>query len=384
MAMVVAQYAGASFLRTTIDALSRELGQALTAENVNRWLANRFPGKANKKRRALVRRTVGGSNKSAGIARTRAPVAYGTSRRFQMPRYNRAAGVNGTVSVKHTEMVSLQRNFQGFTLKTITIQPGLDSSFPWLAALAANYQQYTIKNLCLRYSAITGTSVAGDILMAWCPDAQQLDPTSDVQMTQFRDNISTNVWKDTSLNVNLGAPKKLYVRRGTVADADLKTYDLGKFYIASSTSTNSNGNVVGRLYLDYDIEFFEPKPAECPTEYIVAGNIAIGDTFNATRLPVAIKRLANGFEMTSTMSTGLSVGMVLNDLTGTPGSSVQVLQNCDSLAFLNPTGTGCSSTAVTPIEAGEPYSVTLGVSGITDFTNGHLVLAAWNSPTTVT
>lgn len=55
-----------------------------------------------------------------------------------------------TVVVRHKEFVTQVYSSQDFEVqRTFVLNPGLQSTFPWLHAIAANYQQYSIKGMVL-------------------------------------------------------------------------------------------------------------------------------------------------------------------------------------------------------------------------------------------
>jgi hypothetical protein len=66
------------------------------------------------------------------------------------------------------------------------------------------------------------------------------------------------VWKPTSLTIDLNSIGWLYTRTGPVANADYKTYDLGRLFFATEGITY--GGTVGYIEVEYDVEFKRRQP----------------------------------------------------------------------------------------------------------------------------
>jgi hypothetical protein len=69
-----------------------------------------------------------------------------------------------------------------------------------------------------------------------------------------------NVWKNLELKLDVSAlmglgPRKFV--RDSVRAGDLKTYDAG--FVVIATVTGANTNTIGKLFVEYDIEFFTPQ-----------------------------------------------------------------------------------------------------------------------------
>jgi len=149
------------------------------------------------------------------------------------------------------------------------LNPGLEASFPWLAQLAANYQEYSMKGVVYHYVPTSGASVAstntalGSVMIstnyratapAYSNKQQMLNDffASDARPTEpFCHPIECDP-KENPYNVQ-------YVRTaGVPAGEDQKTYDLGVVTVATQ-GCPAAGNVLGELWVTYEIELRKPK-----------------------------------------------------------------------------------------------------------------------------
>jgi hypothetical protein len=150
----------------------------------------------------------------------------------------------------------------------LPINPGLESSFPWLATIAQQFQEYTIKGLVYHFESTSGDSVGstntalGTVIMG----------------TQYKSSASPFPSKLAMLNEYFSAdgkpsvsfchpiecdPKEnpfnvQYVRGANVpAGEDIKMYDLGTFYWAT-TGMQAASVVLGELWCTYEVELRKP------------------------------------------------------------------------------------------------------------------------------
>jgi len=191
------------------------------------------------------------------------------SRNGQIPSMHKEGQ---SILVRHKEYIgdvsasgSAPTPFQN--LFTLPLNPGIDTSFPWLAGIAQQYQEYTWKGLVYHFvstsgSAITGTSAAlGTVMMG----------------TQYRSTATAFQNKQVMLNEYFSSDDKpsesfchpiecdpkenpfnvQYVRSAAVPTGeDAKTYDLGTFYLCTEGMPGTE--TVGELWVTYEIELRKP------------------------------------------------------------------------------------------------------------------------------
>lgn len=177
-------------------------------------------------------------------------------------------GAGGTVTVRHREFISTIESSDEFRIKTFELNPGLDSTFPWLSSLSSQFQQYTVKSMQWQFvstsatSLVSGTNTAlGQIAIGTQYDAVATPFANLNEMLNSEDATSTKISSNLTHNIETDRPEKTinlqYVRSGDVPDgADIRLYDLGKTSVA--TYGSQGVNQIGQLYVDYTIEFQKP------------------------------------------------------------------------------------------------------------------------------
>lgn len=174
---------------------------------------------------------------------------------------------NGNMTrITNREFISdISSSASGFSATNIAINPGSATAFPWLSAIAANYESYTFKRLSYRYVPLCPTSTPGRVTMAIDFDARDAAPTSKAVLSQYQGAVAVPVWQQgvyTANSANLVKfAKQRYVNGPTPpANSDVKTYHLGNFIIATS-NTPTAAAALGELWVEYDVELQTPQIA---------------------------------------------------------------------------------------------------------------------------
>lgn len=177
---------------------------------------------------------------------------------------------DNSVRLTHKEYLQDITATNAFSNQSFSINAGLSGTFPFLSALAQNYEKYIIHGLCFTFisnsaNALNSTNTAlGSIIMA-C-DYNALDSSfqtkQDALATTFSvsgkpsDNLTLAVECDPKI---VGEVKK-FVRSGSisgVSNASLNNYDWGNFQIMSQGQQATS--IVGELHVSYDIELIFPQ-----------------------------------------------------------------------------------------------------------------------------
>lgn len=151
---------------------------------------------------------------------------------------------------------------------TYPLNPGLAGSFPWLAAIAQNFQEYTWRGVVYQFVSTSGDSTSstntalGSVMMA----------------THYRSTAPTYTSKQFLLNEYCSSDSRpcdgfvhpiecdprenpynvQYVRSAAVpAGEDAKSYDLGVVSIATQGLPTANINI-GELWVSYEVELRKP------------------------------------------------------------------------------------------------------------------------------
>jgi hypothetical protein len=172
--------------------------------------------------------------------------------------------------IRHTEFIQDISTSEGgdFSLNAFNINPGLKDSFPWLAPIAANFEQYEVRGMIYKYrttssDALNSTDTSLGALICATEYNAASPPFSgkqEMENTQYftSSKPSNDVVHPIECSPQFNPQRILYVRTGPVPTGqDPRLYDLGKFQIAT-VGGQGDGNVVGELSVTYEIRFLKP------------------------------------------------------------------------------------------------------------------------------
>lgn len=185
---------------------------------------------------------------------------------------------NRTVRVKHREFIGdvISGAANTFNIQAFPINPGLNNTFPWLANVAAQYEEYKIKGMIFEFKtmsadALNSTNTAlGQVILATQYNVLSAAFASKQQMENYEFACSTkpsmSVIHPIECEPHETPLTELFVRNVNttlLSNSDLRLYDFGNFYIATNGLQAANVNL-GELWVSYDIEFFKPKILTVP------------------------------------------------------------------------------------------------------------------------
>nr|QKV51203.1 putative capsid protein [Crucivirus sp.] len=205
-----------------------------------------------------------------------------------------------------------------FQIKSYSINPGLAATFPWMSEVCGStFQQYRINGMVFEFrsmsaDALNSTNTAlGSVVMATDYDSADVAFTSKQQMENSEFGVSC---KPSSCMIHAiecakGATSisEQYIRAFAIpTNTDIRVYDLGKFYIATTGCQGTSVNL-GELWVSYDVTLIKAidqvpgyimplanyvitgaVPASAPlgsSRAIASGGVdTIGLTFTANRI----------------------------------------------------------------------------------------------------
>lgn len=200
-----------------------------------------------------------------GVSRQMAaPVAYGSVSNNRQSRVTR---------ITHRESLGpVTSTGTGFTvLFNLPVQPALASSFPWLSAIATQYETYSprktrskrgAKAHCIRYcyEPRCSTGTAGTVVQATNYDASEAAFTSLTQAENYRGATVCQPWIRACHELEVDSMRdynRHYTRAGAApSGTDIKTYDVGNYQLIVSGVAAGQ---IGELYAEYDIDFYDPR-----------------------------------------------------------------------------------------------------------------------------
>jgi hypothetical protein len=158
-----------------------------------------------------------------------------------------------------------------FQNQTFGLNPGLASTFPWLAQIAANYDEYTFVQMIFTFRSTVTDFVAangqvGSIIMATQYNANDTPFASKQDAMEYDGAVSGKCSEKILHGVECdpaklsGSPGK-YTRAGPAPPGeDLKTYDAGTLNVSvSNTPEPFSNQALGELWVSYTVHLRKPK-----------------------------------------------------------------------------------------------------------------------------
>jgi len=172
-----------------------------------------------------------------------------------------------SIRVRKREFItSINSTANAFTLQDYPINPGIDSSFPWLSSIARNYEQYRINGMIFQFVSTSSDAIAsttslglGQIILGTNYNSASDNFQDAPQMLNYMFSNSGKPSDNIMHAIECAAPdqaqKLYYVRTGAVPEGqDARLYDLGKFQIAVNNMPATYQGM-GQLWVSYDITF---------------------------------------------------------------------------------------------------------------------------------
>jgi len=153
-----------------------------------------------------------------------------------------------------------------FSVTSYSLNPGLFSSFPWLAGFANQFDEWKPNGMvaCFKSTSsfYSGTAALGAVILASDYDVLDTAYASKIEMENSEFAVSgstaTNLLHPIECNISERPTPLLYTRSGSVATTDnQRFYDLANLQIASVGCPAST--VLGELWLSYDITLYKPQ-----------------------------------------------------------------------------------------------------------------------------
>lgn len=236
--------------------------------------------------------------KMTGATRVTAPVAKGVVQKLNKPKFSMTKP-DGTIHVSHREYVDDILGSVLYSGGLLRVNPGLQAAFPWLSTIASSYETYRFTKLKFIFESTSATTHTGAVMMAMDYDPNDDPPLSKTQLMSYSGATRSPPWESFEYACSkadlLKLPQK-FVRSGIPLETnDLRLFDVGNLHLC--TMGQQNANLVGELYVEYEIDLFTPQldlltNAEATSSIVRAGG--------------AIS-LANWMGITPTFTGGLNI-----------------------------------------------------------------------------
>lgn len=176
------------------------------------------------------------------------------------------------VRIRHREFlgdVISSATASTFNIQQYPINPGLTQTFPWLAEVCGTtFQQYRINGMVFEFrsmsaDALNSTNTAlGSVVMATDYDSKDAPFGTKQQMENTMFGVSCKPSSSMIHAIECARTQtsvsELYIRNNAVpSGADVRLYDLGNFYIATTGCQGTNVNL-GELWVSFDVSLLKP------------------------------------------------------------------------------------------------------------------------------
>lgn len=180
----------------------------------------------------------------------------------------------GELTLSHREYVGeVYANEAGsaFENRTFPLNPGLESTFPWLSQIAQNFEEYDFKQLMFTYrSTVADVSSAngqvGTVIMATQYNPSRPSFRDKAEMIEYSAASSGKTTEGSVHGVEcdndkLSGSHQKYVRASHLENReDIKEYDHGTFQLATAnTPVAFQDNSIGELWVSYTVCLRKPK-----------------------------------------------------------------------------------------------------------------------------
>lgn len=249
------------------------------------------------------------ANKGMSIQRAvSAPVSMASTVRNVQPKI--AYNGSNSCCIAHRELISTINHSVNFSVVSFALNPGLSATFPWLAPMAAQWEQYRFKKLIFNYVTRTSTTTVGSVLLAPDYDASDSAPSSEVNMASYQDCVEDVPWKNLICKLNTASmhviQQRKYLRTSAIpSGTDVKLYDVGNFFVATTGGTSTDA--IGKLYVEYEVEFFIPQKESASSSgtsfSLTASNISFANSSNLFVTPTIV----SGFTLPSNVGGSYTI-----------------------------------------------------------------------------
>jgi len=244
-----------------------------------------------------------------------APASRASIQRTTKPRWS----MNGErMVIHHREYVgAIETDSDNiFAYDAYPIDVSNAHSFPWLAGVAQNFEDFQMESFAVEVVPSCGTNTSGNLILSVDFDAHDPDDNETKQtLMQIEDAIQTPIWQGARY---VAKPQNLrkfsrdrFVAQPSDSTADARFTSVGVVYVATTPTNLLNANVgvppyptasIGDVFFDYKVSFATPQASSLLTTSMTAG-VAPRDT----------QLYRNSDTSTVTASSGVNLLRGVND-----------------------------------------------------------------------
>lgn len=217
-----------------------------------------------------------------------------------------------SIRVRKRECIAHINATSDFNNNVFPINPGLSDTFPWLSAIAQNYEQYRFNGLVFQFKSTSSDAIAsttnlglGQVILATDYNADSTPFVNDLQMLGSffcnSDKPSRDILHAVECAPSETAQKLYYCRSGDIPDgADARLYDLGIFQLAT-LNMGADYTGMGQLWVSYDVTFSK-----------AVMNNQLGFAINTDEFDFVGVDNSNVFGTSQTAATGNNLGITFD------------------------------------------------------------------------
>jgi len=249
-----------------------------------------------------------------------------------------------------------------FTTTSIEVNPGLQTSFPYLSGLANNFEEYRVSGMVFELVSTTSPynsiSAMGSVIAAMQYNAANPPFTTKAQMENSDFAISARLDKSIMYGVECKdlATNNLYIRNQALDTIPKTSTDVGLLQLAIQSGMGITADsVIGELWVSYDIDLMRPhittrstggdyqmqlvlESVVSSTQYLCSENCSFITSCRSgvfsTDKPVILPKFTNTFASVPFLSLTMTPGNVyrvdvdMDVSTAIPGNYVLTLEGC--------------------------------------------------------
>lgn len=195
---------------------------------------------------------------------------------------------NSSIRVKHKEYLGeLSSLGSEFSIGDLSVNPGLEGTFPWLSKVAAGYQEYRFKGLVFEFKSNSATAIGstdtslGSVIIAtrYNPESEAFTTKREMESTEFASSAAPCVSIMHAIECAASATplEWMYIRTEAtgVEGKDLRFSD--HCAVSFATVGQQAPAVLGEIWVSYDVELQKPR-LESP----LFGSYAFGHWYKST------------------------------------------------------------------------------------------------------
>lgn len=178
---------------------------------------------------------------------------------------------SGGFIIRHREFIGDLNTSQAFVNNSLPLNPGIQATFPWLAEVAANFEEWVPRGIVFEFKSTSSDAVVstnanaalGTVIMATEYNPYNGSFANKQQMENYEwaksCKPSQSMLHGVECSPKHNTQRSYFVRTQSVPTGqDIRLYDLGAFQIAT-VGMQSNGAACGELWISYEIELRKPR-----------------------------------------------------------------------------------------------------------------------------